>query len=288
MNSDHRRHSLIAKLTSFLLILSITLSVFAFFAEDSLAASSGKVKYIAHRGWSSQAPENSLAAFRLAAKGKNFYGVEFDVWEASYKTGSENPLLLVMHDQNIIRMCGRSVDIRSISRKTLRNYRIISGAKISKYPGQRIPTADQAIDTIYNYSRGAIPVIELKHRLSKRALKYLLKYLDGCDAVIISFDFNAVADTVRMAEKMGISDSIKTMYLVSWFSGSNCPSTIRKMKSAGIDCISIKYTYIDKMTIKAFHKANIEVGAWTLPSIAASRYYAGLGVDYITANGKAW
>ena len=48
----------------------------------------------------------------------------------------------------------------------------------------------KAIDTIYNYSRGAIPVIELKHRLSKRALEYLLKYLDGCDAVIISFDFS--------------------------------------------------------------------------------------------------
>ena len=277
-----------AHISIVLALALIILSVFAFSAEDSLAASSGKVKYIAHRGWSWQAPENTVAAFRLAAKGKGFYGVEFDVWEASYKKDSESPLLLVMHDQNISRMCGVSADIRKISRSRLRKYRIRYGNKVSKYPGQSIPTADQAIDTIYNYSRGAIPVIELKHRLSKRALKYLLKYLDGCDAVIISFDFNAVADTVKMAKKMGISDSIKTMYLTSWFSSSNCSSTIRKMRSAGIDCISIKYTYIDKKTIKAFHKAKMKVGAWTLPNTATSRYYVKMGVDYITANGKVW
>jgi len=270
-----------------MIILSIMLSVFAFSAEDSFAVSSGRVKYIAHRGWSYKAPENSLAAFKLAAKGKRFYGVEFDVWEASYKKGSD-PLILVMHDQNISRMCGVSADIRKINRSRLKRYRIRYGNNVSQYKGQRIPTVEKAIDTIYNNSKGAIPVIELKHRLSKRALKYLLKYLDGCDAVVISFDFDAVADTVKMAKKMGISDSISTMYLVSNFSSSDCSSTIRKMRPAGIDCISINYSYIDKKTVRAFHKAKMEVGAWTLPNKATANYYVKMGVDYITANGRVW
>ncbi len=71
------------KLISLLLVLCLTLSVFAFAGTDSYAASVKKPKYIAHRGWSSRAPENTLAAFRLAAKNSRFYGVELDVWEAS-------------------------------------------------------------------------------------------------------------------------------------------------------------------------------------------------------------
>lgn len=210
------------------------------------------------------------------------------MWEASYDKKTEKPLLLVMHDQSIQRMCGKNVDIRSISRKTLKKYKIRYGNNVSKYPGQRIPTIEKALDSIYDNSRGAIPVIELKHRLSKRALKYLLRYLDGRKAVIISFDFDAVADTIKMAEKLGISDDVRTMYLVSWISANQYSSTIKKMKNAGMDCVSIKYPYINKSTVKAFHKKKIKVSAWTLPDKKTARAYVGMGVDYITANGRVW
>ena len=279
------RHS---KAVSIALILSLILSVFAFSAPESYAASSGDVRYIAHRGWSLRAPENTLAAFRLAARNKHFYGVELDVWEASYDKTTEDPLLLVMHDQSIRRMCGKNIDIRSISRKTLKKYRIRYGNNISKYPGQRIPTIEQALDTIYENSRGAIPVIELKHRLSKRALRYLLKYLDGRKAVIISFDFDAVSDAVKMAKKLGISKNIETMYLMSWISSNQYSSTAVMLKKAGIGCVSIRYPYISKKAVRAFHKKKIEVSAWTLPSRKTSAEYAAKGVDYITANGRAW
>lgn len=276
------------KTLGIILILTLVISVFALSAQETDAASSEDVKYIAHRGWSLRAPENTLAAFRLAARNKNFYGVELDVWEASYDKKTEDPLLLVMHDQSIYRMCGKNIDIRTISRKTLKKYKIKYGNNVSKYPGQRIPTIEQALDTIYENSRGAIPVIELKHRLSKRALKYLLKYLDGRKAVIISFDFKAVSDAVKMADKLGISKSIKTMYLLSWISAGQYSSIIKQMKNAGIDCVSIKYQYISRKTVKRFHKSKIKVSAWTLPSRKTAQAYADMGVDYITANGRAW
>ena len=276
----------LSKVISILIIAGLVLSAFSFSSADAYA-SSGKAKYIAHRGWSWRAPENTLPAFRLAARNKGFYGVEFDVWEASYGK-DEEPLLLVMHDQNLYKMCGVSKDIRTISRSRLKKYRIRNGYNVNDYKWLRIPTVGRALDAIYDNSRGAVPVIELKHRLSKRALKYLLKYLDGREAVIISFDFKAVSDAVKMAKKLGVSDSIQTMYLMSWISGSYYSSTIRSMKSAGIDCVSIKYPYISRQTVKAFHKAKIEVGAWTLPNKSTSRTYINMGVDYITANGRVW
>lgn len=284
--------------------ISLLLALFVSPCSVSYAASSDGPRYIAHRGWSSRAPENTLAAFRLAAKNTKFYGVEFDVWEASYpdltrtvmdEDGSkqtvnvrQDPLLLVMHDENIKRMCGVSRNIRKISRKTLGRYTIRSGNKVSKYNNQKIPTAEQALDTIFKYSKGAIPVIELKHRLSKRALKYLLEYLDGREAVIISFEFSAVSDAVKMARKMDISDSTHTMYLRKSLSSKKYAATIRKMKKAGIDCISLKYTAISRNTVKRFHKSKLKVCAWTLPNKSTTRKYVRMGVDYITANGAVY
>lgn len=107
------------------------------------------VKYIAHRGLSARAPENTLASFTLASKNKGFYGVEFDVWESttepSTKTVTEtvideegneyeqtrevanDPLLLVMHDSTTKRMCGVNSNIRTINRSSINNYTITSG-----------------------------------------------------------------------------------------------------------------------------------------------------------------
>ena len=292
------------------LIICILLSSFAMSgAEAYSAASAVRIKkplYIAHRGLSAKAPENTLPAFRRAAKNKGYYGVEFDVWESntepSTRTVTEtvideegneqvltrevanDPLLLVMHDSTPKRMCGVKADIRSINRETINNYTIRSGRNISKYKGQKIPTSDQAIDTIYRNSKGAIPVIELKHRLSPRALEYLLDSLDGRKAMIISFDFNAVSDAVKMAQQKGISRNIQTMYLLKKLPQKKYAATARNLKAAGIDCISLKYTAVSKKTVKKFHKSGLKVCVWTVPTRKTARKYARMGVDYITSN----
>lgn len=302
------------KPVNILLIICLVLSVFVMAAVDpgsrAYAASAKKPKYIAHRGWSSKAPENTLAAFKLAAKNPNFYGVEFDVWESAKepktktitetvtdedgtvheenKTVANEPLLLVMHDENIRRMCGVSKNIRNITRANLDKYTIRSGKNVKKYKGQKIPTLEQTLDTIYTNSNGAIPVIELKHRLSQRALEYLLDSVGDRKAVIISFSFNAVADAAKMARAKGLSGSITTMYLIDKLPQKKYAATIRRMKAAGIDCISLKYKIIKKKTVKKFHKAKIKVCSWTLPNKKTARKYARMGVDYITANGKVY
>lgn len=296
------------------LILSLVLSSFAMAAavpgSQTYAASGKKARYIAHRGWSAKAPENSLAALKLAAQNPHFYGVEFDIWESTKepktktvtetavaedgteqtvtKTVENEPLLLVMHDENINRTCGVSKNIHKITRKNLSKYTITKGKNVSKYRGQKIPTLEQALDTIYTNSKGAIPVIELKERLSSRALKYMLQCLDGRKAVVISFSFKAVADTEKMARSMGISGNIQTMYLRQKLSSKKYSSTIRKMKAAGIDCISLNYKVVSKKTVKKFHKAKLQVCTWTLPNKKTARRYRKMGADYITANGKVY
>lgn len=306
MNSNKRKTQIVSILLSLCLVISLVSSG----TVVSNAASGKKALYIAHRGWSARAPENTLAAFALAARNSKFYGVEFDVWEsatepstkvisetiiddegneqAQTRTVANDPLLLVMHDANIKRMCGVSANIQSINRSTLNNYTINSGKNVGAYPGQKIPTVDQALDTIWRNSSGAIPVIELKHRLSPRALEYLFNCIGSHNAVIISFDYNAVSDAVRMAETKGMRGNIQTMYLMKKLKKKKINAAIRSVRAAGIDCISVKYTSVNKKMVKKFHKAGIKVCTWTVPSKKKARKYARMGVDYITANGPVW
>ena len=103
--------------------------------------------------------------------------------------------------------------------------------------------------------------------------------------MIISFDFDAVADAVKQAKKMGISDNISTMYLSNTLRSNKYAATIRRMKAAHIDSISLKYPLVSSKTVKKFHKAKLKVGVWTVPNKKTARKYAKMGVDYITANG---
>lgn len=272
------------KAFSILLILSLVLSAFAFSAEDSFAAAAPK--YIAHRGWSTKAPENTLTAFRLAAKNKNFYGVEFDIWESTAEKGE--PLLLVMHDENIKRMCGVSKNIHKITRANRTKYTIKSGSNVKIYKNAKIPTVNLALNAIWNNSKGAIPVIELKERLSKPALKYLFDLIGNHKVEIISFDYNAVNDAVKMAKSRGVSKNVKSMYLLSSLSSSKYTSMAKKLKNAGITSISLKYTGVTKTTVSKFHKQGIKVCVWTVPNKATAKKYVKMGVDYITANGTVY
>lgn len=280
---SHRRFNC---LLSLLIALSIVLGAVFVCPGESYALKkkpASRTKFIAHRGFSSKAPENSLAAFKLAARNKKFYGVEFDVWEATSAPG-ETPLLLVMHDNNTQRMTGIYSDIRTLNRWSLGQYKIRKGKRVKKFRNQRIPTIEESLNTIWAYSRGAIPVIELKHRLSPAAMEYLLNCVGQHQAVIISFDFDAVSDAVQKAREMGLSGNISTMYVSRYLTAGDYASTIASMYAAGIDSISLRYNIVNKYTVSAFHNAGLKVCVWTVPNRKSVRKFKKMGVDYITEN----
>src|SRR6266511_1473205 len=86
---------------------------------------------LGHRGASAEAPENTLAAFRLAvAQGAD--GVELDVW----RCGSGE--VVVSHDEDLLRVGGTPLRIPDA---TLRDLRAVDvGAwKGSRFRGERVP-----------------------------------------------------------------------------------------------------------------------------------------------------
>lgn len=104
-------------------------------------------RYYAHRGLqdnSTESPENSLEAFRLAVAEN--YGIELDV----QLTKDEIPV--VFHDRALGRVCGIDKPVSEFTLKELQGYRLFESK-------QTIPTLKEALEAI----GGKVPIIvELK------------------------------------------------------------------------------------------------------------------------------
>lgn len=109
------------------------------------------VAIIAHRGSSKRAPENTLPAFRLAAR-EGADAVELDV------RLSADDVVMVYHDSDLTRLTGDTRTFGNLTREELRRFDIGSWFG-HDFRGERIPTLDQVLDAM----RGRAGImIELK------------------------------------------------------------------------------------------------------------------------------
>jgi glycerophosphoryl diester phosphodiesterase len=95
---------------------------------------------IAHRGDKSHAPENTLAAFQLAAE-KGADAVECDV-----KLTADGQVI-ILHDQTVDRTTNGTGNVSRLSLAALR--KLDAGAWFSgQFRGERIPTLDEVFETV--------------------------------------------------------------------------------------------------------------------------------------------
>lgn len=115
---------------------------------------------IAHRGASGNAPENTLAAFRLAAE-QHADGIEFDV------RLSKEGVPVVFHDHDLRRIAGRQEYVRDLTSQELSAVDVGSWFNRRRrrhadksFIGEGIPTLQNVLDLLQNF-RGRI-YVELK------------------------------------------------------------------------------------------------------------------------------
>lgn len=100
----------------------------------------------AHRGlWNSSIPENSLPAFRRARE--YGFGVEMDVHLTS------DGETVVIHDDDLKRMCGTDKKVRDCTLRELRNFTLLDS-------GEGIPTLVEFLDTV---GEDMPLIVEIKH-----------------------------------------------------------------------------------------------------------------------------
>ncbi|MBQ8575228.1 MAG: hypothetical protein IJ447_04170 [Clostridia bacterium] len=202
-----------------------------------------KITLVAHRGYSAQAPENTLPAIQKAAE-FGFDYVEIDVRQ------TKDGVWVLMHDSDIKTVCDKKGKVSSFTYYDLVPCNIVKGANAEEYTDLKIPTFEQALKTCLEFN--VIPMIEIKD-YSREGLESLLKLVEKYGFTktcsVISFHREAV-EIVRE-----LNPEIKLYKLVSKlnkdemelclanpdmgvsFNGnekSNTPEKVKQLQAAGI------------------------------------------------------
>lgn len=251
------------------LLKSIIHSLFIIMVTSPLVFSDPLI--IAHRGNSSVAPENTIAAVKSAVNlNPQPAFVEIDLHR------SKDGKLMVCHDDNTLKTTGVAGMIREMLFADLRKldagYKKVFG---NKYKGEKLPTLTEVLNTTSNESTGVM--IECKQLLLEDAVIDLLKQRDEIDKhVLASFD----ELTVYRAKK--IEPTIKTLYLT----GDLTNTSLWRAVDVKADIIGAGIKSEPKW-IKAAQSKGFEVWVWTVDDESKMLELANIGVDGIITNKPA-
>lgn len=247
-------------------------------------------KYIAHRGLSKEAPENTITAFKLAAD-KGFHATETDVYI------TKDDQFIVCHDDNLMRMCGVNKKISDMTLDEIRSYKIISGNNYNLYANDenasKIPTLKEYLEVCKN--NGITPMIEIKFTEgntsldNKNALYRLYKLvksvLDNRPCYIISFYENSIKslNEILKAQK---EKNIKLCLLVTFYKKIESISIYKYCVDNKIG-FSVGYIGNDEM-IKKMIADRCFVGVWTVNECTVAKKYIDMGVDFVVTDRILW
>lgn len=254
----------------FCLLLCVTLAFSLCANAFALCGIESKkeIKAVAHRGYSAQAPENTLAAFGLAGE-KGYYGCEFDIHPTKDK------VWVVNHDNTVDKMTNGSGKISDMTFEEISKLKIDAGNNLEAYPDEKIPTLEEALDICEKYSLR--PVIEVKSGQPEdmEGLSKILKaraFSNGY--TLISFTWELLAplrELLPEAEMWMLANEVM-------------PSHVKFCKEHKIDGISFNYTKNVSLSVLFLRLTGLKLVAWTVDNVTSARKLCALGVGAITTN----
>lgn len=242
-------------------------------------APSGAVEIIAHRGASHDAPENTLAAFRLAWE-QNADAIELDIWMS--KDGGA----IVIHNPGTRRTA--QLDKR-VAEQTVAELQALEAGtwKGERWAREPIPTLSQALDVV---PEGKRVFVEIK--CGSEVLGELNRVVESsgkaAQVVLMGFDI----ETMRAAK--ALMPDAPALWLSARALGPppKIESLIERAREAGLDGLdglNLDFRIpIDAHAMAKVQAAGMQLGVWTVDDPAVARRLAQAGVDAITTNRPAW
>ncbi|MBD8838237.1 MULTISPECIES: glycerophosphodiester phosphodiesterase family protein [Paenibacillus] len=205
---------------------------------------------VAHRGFSSIAPENTMAAFLMAMERPEVQWMELDVQL------SRDGVPVIIHDFTVDRTTNGKGLVRETDWADLQ--RLDAGAwKNKSYKGERIPALSELLDR----SCGRVRLnIELKTQgdmypgLPAAVIHEVRKRHMQNDVVITSFEPAALIEVKKLAPE------IQTGLIIDARPGD----LLTALQQMNCTFLSIGYTNVDKSLMNDMRSAGIRVMAWTV------------------------
>lgn len=230
--------------------------------------SSGGEKFVAHRGYSAAAPENTALAFELAGKAA-FWGIETDIAQ------TYDDEFVCMHDDTLDRTTDGTGVPADYTYAALRTLTITDGANVDRYNDLKIPSMVEYLNICVLYN--CVPIIEIKSvRDYDKFLQtiYASNVQDRCIVTGGIEDLKEIrardADIVLMV--IGYSNVEYTRYveLISEISGNRG--------------ILYNYPVVTQDVVNEIRAQGIFCGVWSLDTADEAQMYMDYGVDYVVTN----
>jgi glycerophosphoryl diester phosphodiesterase len=240
-------------------------------------------KFAAHRGFSSQYPENTLLAFTKAAE------AGFDYVECDIRLTADN-IWVVCHDDSIHRTAnGRA----AISKDKLADLKKFNFGNEKKFPGsfnEKLPTLSEFLKTCKEMK--VRPFIEVKISTdslqARKLMAEITNVLNYNEFSIISFHLQTLV-SIREVDKKAIlgllCSPIEAEHvdlldkLFPSFYDLNFNSLL---KNKELD------TELVQKTVKSFAAKGIYVAIWTLDDQKLGEQFLNNSIKIITTNKKHW
>jgi glycerophosphoryl diester phosphodiesterase len=220
-----------------------------------------KVKIVAHRGASSKAPENTLAAFRQAIEDKTDW-IELDVQETL------DGEVVVFHDSDFMKLAGDRTRVWEATLEEIGDIDIGSWFA-PEYSDQRAPTLTEVLEI----AKGkANVVIELKYYAHDQRLEQ--RVVDIVEAS------GMVSQTAIMSLNYGGLQKVRTMR-PDWQIGLLSAKAIGNLALLDSDFLAVEKGMARSGLIRRVHKAGKKVFVWTVNDPVTMSRMMSLGVDGI-------
>ena len=250
-----------------LALLGLFLAMAGFFLFD--AAYNGnfisksvavQTRITAHRGSSSGAPENTMAALEKAVE-EMADRAEIDVQETA------DGVIVLCHDTSLKRVAGVNKKVSDLTLEQIKKLDVGSWFS-SEYQGEQIPTLEEVME----YAKGKIDLnIEIKNLgnssgLPEKVIELVEKHEMQEQCVITS------TNRFYLKRVKAVNPEIRTGYIISAAYGNFYSDEF-------IDLISIRSSFVTERMIESAHEAGKAVHAWTVNGKVEMERLKQLGVD---------
>lgn len=252
-------------------------------ANDQARSGAAVPVIVAHRGASHDAPENTLAAFRLA------WDQGADAIEGDFYLTRDGHII-TLHDGTTKRTAG-GVDLKPAQSSLAELQALDMGSwKSPRFRGERMPTLPEVLDTVPPGKRIYIEIKcgpeilpKLKEALNKASLT-------PDQIVVISFQQDVIC-----AVKEQLPD-VKAYWLVGYeqdkATGAWSPTpaevldTLARLRPDGLSTHGNR-SVVDQTLVAQLRARGLEFHVWTIDDPNDARYFRDLGADSITTNRPA-
>ena len=253
-----------------------TMALCLFVAGNPLAGQPEKgseFMYVAHRGASYLAPENTLASINLA------WELGADAAECDVMLTSDGQVVL-FHDKNTRKLTGESHVLSETPWSVLQNLEIkLRDSNLPEYAGETIPLLAKVLPTI---PEDRMLVIEIK--TGPEILPFLKKVIAGHwqsgKISFIAFDF----ETIRQCK--ALFPEVPAYYLSAF--GTDVNKRFDAIVESKLDGVDLRHPVIDEAMMQKCHEAGLDVWCWTVNDPKTALKIKDLGVSAITTDRPAW